>query len=249
MAFDFVFAIFPGILVITALLAILDIPNDAFGSLMRDLGIVVPEPVVKIIEDNIQHYLGGSSAGLFFLGILGVIWPASASMSTTMTALNRAYGVQEDRSFRFRRVLSIILVVSLGVALVILFNLIAFSDQVETWLHNNWTLSGQLPPLAGWVRRTCGVVGTLLVTAIIYRVAPDTELSWVDVLPGSVLFLIVWSLIAAGFGYYISNFGYYNVIYGLLGSVIILLLSAYLVAFILLLGGELNGNLHRTRNP
>ena len=39
-----------------------------------------------------------------------------------------------------------------------------------------------------------------------------------------------------------SNFGYYNVIYGLLSSVIVLLLSAYLVSFTFLLGGELNGN-------
>ncbi len=67
---------------------------------------------------------------------------------------------------------------------------------------------------------------------------------WVDVLPGSFLFLLLWSLIAAGFGYFIGqNLGYYNFVHGLLYGVILLLLSAYLVAFTLLLGGELNANL------
>ena len=54
----------------------------------------------------------------------------------------------------------------------------------------------------------------------------------------------LWSLIAAGFGYFIGqNLGYYNFVHGLLYGVILLLLSAYLVAFTLLLGGELNANL------
>ena len=59
-------------------------------------------------------------------------------------------------------------------------------------------------------------MGTLLVVTIIYRVAPDARLGWLEVLPGSILFLILWSFIAAGFGYYVSNFGYYNLVTGLL---------------------------------
>ena len=46
--------------------------------IFRDLGIVVPGPVANIFEANISHL---SSRSLFFLGIVGVVWPASASMS------------------------------------------------------------------------------------------------------------------------------------------------------------------------
>ena len=112
MAFDFVFAVFPGILVISTLVAILEIPENALGKLMVDLGVVVPLPVVAIVEENLRH-LARSSDRLFFLGVIGIVWPASASMSTTMSALNRAYGVEEGRSFWLRRGLSLVLVVSL----------------------------------------------------------------------------------------------------------------------------------------
>jgi len=246
MAFDFIFAVFPGILVVSTLVAILEIPDNAFGELMLDLGVVVPLPVAAIVEENVRH-LARSSEGLFFLGIIGILWPASASMSTTMSALNRAHGVIESRSFWLRRGLSVVLVISLGMSLVVLFNVSAFGGQVETWLDNNWALSSSLPPLAGLLHRAGVMVGTLLVVTIIYRVAPDARLGWLEVLPGSILFVILWSFIAAGFGYYVSNFGYYNLVTGLLGGVIILLLSAYLVAFTLLLGGELNGALQRGR--
>ncbi|MFC1526919.1 YihY/virulence factor BrkB family protein [Candidatus Latescibacterota bacterium] len=244
MAFDFVFAIFPGLIVLTTVLSLVEIPLEAFVALFRDLGIIVPEPVANILVTNIRFL---SSHSLFFLGIVGVIWPASAAMSTTMTALTTAYDASETRGFWVRRGLSLLLVVSLGVSLVVLFNVSAFSGQVEGWLSRHWALSNQMPSLAGLLRRATGVLGTLAAAAAIYRVAPDVRQRWVDVLPGSVLFLSLWTLIAGGFGYFVSNFGYYNLIYGVLGGVIVLLLSAYLVAFTLLIGGELNGNLLKLR--
>ena len=113
MAFDFVFAIFPGILVLTALLGITEISPEEFKTLLEGFGLVVPAPLLIIVERNIQH-IWDSSQSLFFVGILGVIWPASACMSTTMNALNRAYDAKELRPFWQKRALSIVLLVSGG---------------------------------------------------------------------------------------------------------------------------------------
>ena len=247
MAFDFVFAIFPGLLVLTALMVIMGISPDAFKILLDDIGIIMPSALLEIVENNIDH-LWGSYQSLFFIGILGVFWPASASMSTTMSALNRAYDTTEQRSFWHRRILSVVLVVSLGMSLVFLFNLIVFSEQIEAWLRSQWDFSRDVPSLVGISRRMAGIFGTVMVTACIYRIAPNLRQRWIDVLPGSVLFFVLWTFIAGGFKYYVQSFSYYNVVSGVLGGVIVLLLSAYLVAFTLLLGGELNGALFRWRS-
>jgi membrane protein len=248
MAFDFVFAIFPGILILTTLLGIMHISPEDFNQVFEDLGIIIPAHFLTIVEDNI-NFLSSSSQSLFFIGILGVIWPASASMSTTMTALNRAYGAEEQRSFWQRRILSIILVVGVGFSLVFLFNLIVFSGQIEGWLRTKWDFPRHFPSLVAQLRRTAGLIGAVVVAACIYRVIPSVRQSWLDVLPGSLLFFSLWTFIASGFKYYITSFGYYNIIAGALGAVIIILLSAYLVAFTLLLGGELNAVLYRRRYP
>ena len=246
MAFDFVFAIFPGVLVLTGLLGVLHITPNAFTGMLETLGLLIPGPLLVDVEENIQH-LWESSHRLFFIGILGVIWPASASMSTTMSALNRAYEVEEERPFWKRRVLSIILVISFGLSLIFLFNLIVFSEQVESWLQVHWTFYRHFPSLAGTLGQMGGILGTIGVVASIYRLVPVVKQNWLDVLPGSLLFFILWSFITGGFGYYVQNFGYYNVVYGVLGAVIVTLLSAYLVAFILLLCGELNAVLFKMR--
>ena len=247
MAFDFVFAIFPCLLVLTALLVVTGISPHAFTELLIGLGIVIPAPILQAMEENIQH-LWNAYQSLFFFGILGVIFPASASMSTTMSALNRAYGAEEKRPFWKRRLLSVFLVVSLGLSLIFLFGLVVFGEQLEVWLRSKWEVMGVLPSLIGVLRRVIGFLATLLVAGAIYRLAPDAKQRWLDVLPGSLLFLVTWSLIAAGFRQFISSFSYYEVVSGLLGGVIVLLLCAYLIAFTLLMGGELNGVLHRRRD-
>ncbi len=248
MAFEMVFAIFPCLLVLTALMVITGTPPEAFNQLIVELGIIIPLPLLAIVEENIEH-LWRSYQSLFFFGILGVLGPASASMSTTMSALNRAYDVMEKRSFLKRRSLSLILVISMGLSLVALFNLFIFGEQVVVWMDANWAFLDIVPSLGNILHSLAGFGGTLFVVASIYRLAPNIRQRWRDVLPGSFLFLLLWSFIAGGFRYFIQSFSYYNVIYGVLGGVIILLLCAYLLALILLLGGELNGVIlqHRQR--
>ena len=248
MAFEMVFAIFPCLLVLTALMVITGTPPEAFNQLIVELGIIIPPPLLAILEENVKH-LWGAYQSLFFFGILGVLGPASASMSTTMSALNRAYNVVEKRSFWKRRMLSLVLVISMGLSLVIFFNLFVFGEQVVVWMSANWAFLHVMPSLGNILHNLAGFVGTLIVVACIYRLAPNIKQHWKDVLPGSFLFLFLWMFIAGGFRFFIQSFSYYNVLYGVLGGVIILLLCAYLVAFTLLLGGELNGVLlqHRQR--
>ena len=244
MAFDFIFAIFPGILVLTALLGFLGISSEDFIKVLEILGIVIPVPLLEAIEDNISFL---SSQSLFVIGFLGVILPASASMSTTMMALNRAYGVQEHRSFYKRRILSLVLIVVLGISFVFFFNLIIFGEHVESWLRGYWT-SSHFSPLVALLRRAVVVVGMVATAACIYYIMPAVRLRWWDVLPGSVMSSGLAGVIAIALDY-IERFSYYNIIYGVLGTAIILLLSAYLLAFSLLLGGELNAVLYRRRHP
>jgi membrane protein len=246
-AFDFVFAVFPGLLMLTSLLAVLGVSPDSLTIALSGIGVVVPGPVLQILEENAQH-VWGSSHGLIVLGLVGVLWPASASMVTTMGALNRAYGVVEQRSFWRRRILSIALLMAFGLALVVIFNSLVFSRQVEGWLRLHWAFQQDFPSLSGMLRGAVVVLGTLGVVASVYRTVPAVRPRWVDVVPGSLVFLVLWLLVTSGFRYYVEHFGYYSLVYGVLGAVIVTLLSAYLMAFILLLGGELNAAIARARS-
>jgi membrane protein len=55
-----------------------------------------------------------------------------------------------------------------------------------------------------------------------------------------VLGTVVWLLATWGFTQYAANFGNYNLTYGSIGGVIVLLTWFYLSGFIFLMGGEIN---------
>jgi membrane protein len=84
--------------------------------------------------------------------------------------------------------------------------------------------------------------------ATLYRYGPSrTRAKWTWITPGSLLFAIGWVVLTLGFGFYVSHFGKYNVTYGSLGAVIVLVTWLYLSSFILLFGAEFNSEIeHQT---
>jgi membrane protein len=88
-----------------------------------------------------------------------------------------------------------------------------------------------------------------------YRFLPDLEQRFVAIAPGAALGALTWVLATWGFGQYVAAFGNYDVTYGSLAGVMILLTWLYLSGFIAVAGGELHavlgdaGNGFGTRPP
>jgi hypothetical protein len=63
--------------------------------------------------------------------------------------------------------------------------------------------------------------------------------------PGTILATTLFVLGTVGFNTYISNFSKYNVLYGSIGTLIILLLWIWIVAILILTGNDLNSGIRR----
>ena len=89
----------------------------------------------------------------------------------------------------------------------------------------------------------------MLAVALIYWIAPNIDVPFRFISPGSVAFTAVWLLTAVAFGIYVANFGSYNKTYGTLGGVVVLLTWLYLSNVMLLLGAEINATLAELKDP
>ena len=117
------------------------------------------------------------------------------------------------------------------------------------------TLDGLLANL-GQVGVIAGKVAAYLVLAAVaaaaaatlYRYGPSrVKAKWTWITPGSLLFAIGWVILTLGFGFYVSHFAKYNVTYGSLGGVVVLVTWMYLSSFVLLFGAEFNSEVeHQT---
>jgi len=86
------------------------------------------------------------------------------------------------------------------------------------------------------------------IAATLYRFAPSREdARWVWITPGSVFAAVTWLLLTLAFTFYVTSVTDYDVTYGSLGTIIVLLSWIYLSAYALVFGAELNSEIeHQT---
>src|SRR3989442_7467922 len=122
LAYYFIFALFPALLFLTALLGLLPVP----GLMERLLGYatrVLPPESAALVRRTLGQTLAGASTSLLSLGALGALWAAAAGMVALIDALNVAHGAVEARSWWARRLVALILTV--GLALFVLTALVS----------------------------------------------------------------------------------------------------------------------------
>ena len=75
---------------------------------------------------------------------------------------------------------------------------------------------------------------------LVYVIAPDEKIRGKYVNRGALFTTISWLIVTVLFSYYINNIAQYNLVFGNLANIVILLLWFYLLAFIFVIGLYLN---------
>lgn len=237
LSYYFFFALFPFLLFLLAFVTLLPI-QGLEDWILASAAQVVPGEAYGLLEATVRGLLRQPRGGLVSLGAALALWSASAAFASIMDGLNRAYRVSETRPWWRVRLEAIGLTMGLSAFMILAFVLALFGGQLATLVGHVLGLAGVMAALvARWV-----IVLTVItvVAATIYYACPDVEQEWVRVTPGSAIFTFGFGAASAGFSYYVGRFGSYDTTYGTLGAVIILLFWMYMLAFFLLLGGQVN---------
>ncbi|XXT18503.1 YihY/virulence factor BrkB family protein [Sorangium sp. So ce429] len=232
LAFFGVLAIFPFLLFAVALAALVIDPAES-ARLISELYQVAPPAVANILGERLHALTEGQSPGLLTVGALGAVWAASGGVIALMDALNSAYGVEDSRSFLKRRGISLLVTLGGAVLLAIATVLTVAAPAVAEHL-------GPFGTLLLWLRVPVSALIVMAVLATLYYVLPDVEQTFKFITPGSIVAVVIWVLASLGFSFYVSRFGSYEVSYGALGGVIVLLLWSWISSMAVLLGAEIN---------
>ncbi len=238
-AFFSFLSLFPFLIFVTNLAATFEETQAASEVIAWGLARVPPaaaEAIRPIIDDVVSK----SSGSVLTLSILGTLWVSANALEALRAGLNRAYGVRRGRSFFFHRLQGAIMVVLTGIVILIVAVVDVVLPALVQFFANDLALPDFVSPLLAFGQLVFVPVVMIGATVILYRFLPDTDHGVRNVLPGAFLAYALWLVLAAGFGYYIRNFGDYSLIYGSLGGVIVLLLFLYLAAAVFLIGAEFN---------
>ncbi|MGH7263272.1 MAG: YihY/virulence factor BrkB family protein [Candidatus Rokuibacteriota bacterium] len=244
LSYYFLFALFPALLFLTALLGLVSEPQ-LMDQLVSQANQVLPEDAASLLTRTLGEVRRGGTAGLVSLGALLALWAASSGMASVMAALNVAYEVDEPRPWWKRRLLALALTVGFSLFTVTALLLLVFGPRIGEAVAGWVGLGGVFTALWNVLRWPVLIALVLTAIALVYYLAPAARQRWRWVTPGSVVAVALWLAASIGLRAYVRNFGDYGATYGSLGGVILLVLWLYVSSVVLLLGAEVNSEIEQ----
>lgn len=239
LSYYFVMSLFPGLILLSAILAYLPI-HDLLNQAFLLMGGFVPKDTIQLLHKVVSDVISPNRSTFLSFGILGTLWTASGGFSATIEALNIAYEVEETRPFWKTRPLAIGLTFIIGLVLLIALGVMIVGPDFGDWLagklHISW-LFAMMWPYIHWL---VAVGFTVLSVEWLYFLGPNVKQRFMSTLPGAILSVCCWLLLSYGLGVYFRNFANFNKTYGTLGAAVTIMIWLYWTGFFMLLGAELN---------
>jgi membrane protein len=201
----------------------------------------VTTQLASMQEARIQLGVGGSFV---------MIWASMGVFGAITTAVNHAWGVEQQPSYLKHKLISLIMLVAasllllVGLLLVSAINLFEahwFSGVAQQHLH---VLEVLQHFAVGWA--TTGLF--IVVVGLIYYFVPNATVRFRDVWVGAVVTGLLWRGALFGFSWYLRvNMPRLNHIHGSIAAVVVFLVWIYTTAVLFLYGVEVTAAIARLR--
>ena len=245
LSYYFLFALFPLLLFLTALLGYFTRVGTKLRARVLDfLATVAPPSAYDLIYKTVDEISRSKSAGKISIGLLVTLWASSNGMVAIITSLNAVYNLDERRVWWKRRLVSIGLTITFAVLILTSLALLLFGGEIGEHLAERWGL-GKVFTVTWRIVQWFVALGVVLLSfGLIYNLAPNhKERRWRWLTPGAAAGVTLWLAVSFVLRLYLDYFDSYSMTYGSLGAVIILMMWFYLTGASILIGGEINSEI------
>ena len=231
------FAIFPLLIFLNNLVGLLSYDLDA---LLVMLARVIPRDVVDLLGQYLVYVSRVSSRTLLWFSAVFTIYFPFRAANALFLSVRKAYGAGLPTGFVRYQLRVLLFTLLLIVA--IFFSVFAstIGNRVLDFVSGYIYLSDLSIRL--WSRLRFVFVGAVMfaVIALLYALALDKHPAKRGIWPGVLTALVAWIVVSMLYSLYVERAANYSVIYGSIGTVIVLLLWLYLTAALLIMGAEFN---------
>jgi membrane protein len=224
-------------LIISAAGFILGSSDEAHKLAVPFLGRVFPEASGVILREAVS--ISKRAEVLGWVGILSMIWTASVIFSSLEFAMGVVFRVEKKRNFFKSKLMALSMIPAAGALLLLSIFITAFSAVMETYDFRLFGI-GLTHSLA--FEFTIGYFLPYLVLAFAftasYKIIPNTPIAFRHALVGGASCAFLFEMAKHLFTWYLSESSHYNIIYGSLTAMIILVVWAFYSSSILLFCAE-----------
>lgn len=209
---------------------------------------VMPADALNLIRSVINEVSFYDKGGILaVLGFVITIILSTNAMAVVLKGLNRAYKVEETRSFIYTRLLSLTMVFVNTAILFLTVNLIVFGKVIIKFLIG-LGLNVDIANTFLVLRWPVAFLALFVLAYLQYYILPDLSgkelLRRKSAFPGTMFFCICWLAGSWWFSVYVNNLHTYNFVYGTIGAFAVLMVWLYYTSTLILIGGEINSQLY-----
>ena len=241
LAFSFLTALPPLLIFFFTLIPYLPI-QGLQTELLSQLSLILPSSVFDRVSDTITDVMGHKHSSLLSIGFVLSIILAANGIHGLLQSFNSVSHSIEWRSLTRRYLLSLLLVVILYVlAVAILSLLIGYKFFIQLMLSRNFMAETKLSLFAFSLGRWLLLIFlTLLTLSLIYYLAPvkKQRINFLSI--GSIISTLLIFGLSWAFQIYINNFNSYNILYGSIGTLLVIMLWIYANCVVILAGYAVN---------
>ncbi len=248
MGFMLMLGIFPAMLFLMAIFGWMG--NKSYmNPVLLFLSNVIPADSMVLIRTVLKEVMIFSKGGtMAVIGIIVTLFLTSNAVAVILKGLNRAYKVDETRSFVYTRLLSVIMVFVNTFMLFLSINLIIFGKVIINFLVSYAGMTKAVAITLLTLRWPVAFLALYFMALINYYILPDLKgdekLKRKSTLPGTLFFCTFWLIGSWGFSIYVNNMQTYNRVYGTIGAFAMLMVWLYYTSILLLVGGEINSQVY-----
>ena len=226
LAFFLVISIIPTIALVGVIANKLSIPLD---SIKLTISSSVPKEIANFITEILNGQDFNFNIAVFFISAF--ILASNGPHSMIITS-NEIYKIKPEKIVK-RRLKAISMTFILVGLFLFLFIFPVCADSIFVLLRYYFT--DQTP-----INIVYSIYQFLKYPVIMYCVAPDEKIESISTRKGAIFTTIGWIFATEIFSFYIGTFSSYNLFYGSISNLLVLLLWLYILSYIFVLGMVLN---------
>lgn len=249
-AFSFFLAIFPALTFIFSLIPYIPYFSNMDVSILRFLKQVLPNKetfefiksfIQPLITDIAKHKRGGLLTG----SIIMVIFLSSNGVMAMLSSFDKSYDHYKKRNGIQSRIIALKITFLLVVLFIFSITLIIMGQEFFGLFFSLLGIKNTFTHfLIYFVRYILIVLMFFFAISLIYYYGPATKKKYKFISTGATVATGLSILVSFGFSYWVSNFSKLNVIFGSIGTIMLLMIWLNINAFVLLIGYEINASIH-----
>lgn len=206
---------------------------------------ILPLSAFNIVSSLIQSAIENRSFSFLILSFILAMYTMSRAVLSLIRGMNRSYNIRETRPYFEVLFISLVFVIMIVVLIFTSMIFLVFGEELGSFLFNLIGLDQYFMYIWNLCRYIVGVITVIIILMNLYRFTPNKKLSFKQVLPGAIVSTLCWLIASFCYSFYSNNFARYDIIYGSLGGIIVLMTWVYLSSWTILIGCEINARLYK----